>query len=361
MKKTALSALILATLASGNTFAAHTFTNDAGDSLTLDGRFEARYQDRGGNDEGEWNSGSSRFGLKGQMGLDNDWVGFGHAEWGYNSGANGDNIYDRLLYAGVQHEKYGKIAAGTKQWSTFYDIAWFTDMGRIFGSRGSGVYNLADWGISSGTGRAENSITYRNSINEKISYGFTYQTTRENVALASNSTASLKNGIGASITYKPYDGLTLGTAYHQNELDDLSAATVGAKDGDHMRVLLVGTNYSNEGFYTGFTIHIGENWEAASQGSSDVLFDTLGGEFFAYYHFENGLRPTINYNYLKDRGDETNGFERNLLIPGVEYHFKKNKFLVWTEYQFDLGNDQYDGNKFENRDDQFAAGIRYYF
>ncbi len=145
----------------------------------------------------EWNSGSSRFGLKGQMGLDNGWTGFGHAEWGYNSGANGgDNIYDRLLYAGVDHEKYGKIAAGTKQWSTFYDVAWYTDLGRVFGTRGSGVYNLADWGIASGAGRAENSITYRNSINEKVSYGFTYQTTREDVALANNATASLKKRHG---------------------------------------------------------------------------------------------------------------------------------------------------------------------
>ncbi len=82
--------------------------------MTLDGRFDVRYPDKGGDHNGEWNSGSSRFGLKGQMGLDKDWTGFGHAEWGYNSGANGDNIYDRLLYAGVDHEKYGKIAAGTK-------------------------------------------------------------------------------------------------------------------------------------------------------------------------------------------------------------------------------------------------------
>ncbi len=114
MNKSILSAVILTALTSGSAFAAHTFTNDAGDSLTLDGRFDVRYQDKGGDHNGEWNSGSSRFGLKGQMGLDNDWTGFGHAEWGYNSGANGDNIYDRLLYAGVEHEKYGKIAAGTK-------------------------------------------------------------------------------------------------------------------------------------------------------------------------------------------------------------------------------------------------------
>lgn len=360
MKKSTLSAVILAMLASGSAFAAHTFVNDAGDSLTIDGRFDLRYQDKGGDHNGEWNSGSSRFGLKGQMGLDNGWTGFGHAEWGYNSGANGDNIYDRLLYAGVEHEKYGKIAAGTKQWSTFYDVAWYTDLGRVFGTRGSGVYNLSDWGIASGAGRAENSITYRNSINDDISYGFTYQTSREDTKLVGDSTATLKNGLGGSITYKGFEGISIGAAYHQNELADLSAGVQGAKNGDHMRILLLGANYTNGAFYTGVTVHMGENWEAV-KGSSDTLIDTLGGEIYSYYHFVNGLRPTLNYNYMEDRGDEKTGYERNLIIPGVEYHFKKNKFLVWTEYQIDLGKDKFKGSEFVNSDDQFAAGIRYYF
>ncbi len=50
------------------------------------------------------------------LGLDNGWTGFGHAEWGYNSGANGDNnLRPTTVYAGVEHDKYGKIAAGTKR------------------------------------------------------------------------------------------------------------------------------------------------------------------------------------------------------------------------------------------------------
>ncbi|PMG62585.1 porin [Vibrio splendidus] len=364
MNKSILSAVILTALTSGSAFAAHTFTNDVGDSLTLDGRFDVRYQDKGGDHNGEWNSGSSRFGLKGQMGLDNDWTGFGHAEWGYNSGANGDNIYDRLLYAGVEHEKYGKIAAGTKQWSTFYDVAWFTDMGRVFGSRGSGYYNLSDWGISSGTGRAENSITYRNSINDNWKYGFTYQTTREDVAVstrfnqANSDTVTLKNGIGASTLYTVMDGLTIGLAYHQNEFDDVDSTVQNIKDGDTQRIGLLGVNYTNDGLFVGFTYSQGSNWETTSQSE---FYDHRGAEFFTYYHFENGLRPTFNVNYLTDTDDNANGYERQLIIPGLEYHFKKNKFLVWTEYQFDNGKDSYNGVKYENNDDQFAAGIRYYF
>ncbi|WP_313071214.1 porin [Atlantibacter hermannii] len=361
MKKWDLSLMLLVSLTSGSVMAAHSIVNDAGDSLTLDGRFEVRYQDRGGDNYGEWNSGSSRFGLKGKMQLDDGWTGFGHAEWAYNSGSNGDNIYDRLVYAGLEHSSYGKIAAGPKQWSTFYDVAWYTDMGRIFGTRGSGVYNLADWGIASGAGRAENSITYRNAINKEISYGFTYQTARDEVALANNATATLKKGIGASITYKPYDGLTLGAAYHQNELADLTPHVNGVKDGDSMRVMLVGMNYSNGGFYSGMTFHVGENWEAVSEGDNDIMFDTLGGEFYVYYHFDYGFRPTFNYNYMKDRSDETSGYKRILIIPGLEYHFRKDKFLIWAEYQIDQGSDRYNGSKFENRDNQLAAGLRYYF
>ncbi|GAL26597.1 outer membrane porin putative [Vibrio variabilis] len=376
MKKSLLSALVVTALTSASAMAAHTFVNDAGDSLTIDGRFDLRYQDKGEGHNGEWNSGSSRFGLKGVMGLDNGWTGFGHAEWGYNSGANGNNIYDRLLYAGVEHEKYGKIAAGTKQWSTFYDVAWYTDLGRVFGTRGSGAYNLSDWGIASGTGRAENSITYRNSINEDLSYGFTYQTTREDVALSGSdrtgglgiidrdnrATATLKNGMGASLTYRGIEGVTLGAAYHQNELDEVTSNVQGAESGDHMRIMLLGANYTSGGFYAGATFQVGENWESVETShDSNILMDTIGGEVYTYYQFENGLRPTFIYNYLTDRGNDANGFERQLIVPGLEYHFQTNKFLVWTEYQFDLGKDKLVGSSFENREDQFAAGIRYYF
>ncbi|MFA0703972.1 porin, partial [Vibrio sp. 10N.222.48.A8] len=75
---------------------------------------------------------------------------------------------------------------------------------------------------------------------------------------------------GASITYKPVDGVTLGAAYHQNEIADLDSGVVGVENGDNMRIMLLGANYSNGGFYAGATFHVGENWEAVSQGGTDV-------------------------------------------------------------------------------------------
>lgn len=76
---------------------------------------------------------------------------------------------------------------------------------------------------------------------------------------------------------------------------------------------------------------------------------------------KNGLRPTLNVNYLTSKDDNANGYERQTIIPGLEYHFTKNTFLLWAEYQFDQGNDQYKQDHYDNRDNQFSAGIRYYF
>ncbi|GAL14591.1 outer membrane porin putative [Vibrio astriarenae] len=361
-----LSIATITALLSPSIFAAHTFTNDEGDTLTIDGRFEARYRDRGGDTETTVDSGSSRLGFKGQKILADGWVGFGHAEWGYNSGDNGDNIYDRLLYVGVKHDTYGNLSVGTKQWSAFYDVAWFTDMGRVFGTRASGVYNLEDWGIASGTGRAENSLVYRNNIGDSWKYGITLQSARHDVGLSGSgdnrATATLDKGLGGSLLYSGIENVSIGVAYQQNEVNDLNLSVDGIKDGDMMRILLLGANYSDKHWYLGATAHVGENWESIETSSAtNAMFDTWGAEFYGYYHFDNGFRPTINYNYFESR-DTNVDYTRHLLAPGLEYHFTRNTFLLWAEYQIDMGSDQLVSDfEFDTADNQFAAGLRYYF
>ena len=360
-KLKALPLVILTTVAATQA-SAFTWENDNGDSLTINGRFEAR-QDKGDNHDGEWNSGSSRLGLMGVKQLEDGWKGFGHAEWGYDSGANGNSFYDRLLYAGVEHDTYGKIAAGTKQWSTFYDVSWVTDMGRAYGTRGSGQYNMVDWGISSGTGRAANSLTYRNNFGD-LSYGLTYQTTRNNVGLSSNGdtllTGTLKNGIGASANYKLTDSITVGLAYHQNEFDDLDAGVNNIKDGDKQNIGLLALSYSSTDLFLGFTASQASNWEVNDTGD---FFDSRGVEFFAGYFVTDKFRTTFNYNNMNARDDKANGYRRETYTPGLEYHFVRNTYVLWTEYQFDSGNDKWNGKEghYERRGNQMSAGIRYYF
>ena len=372
MKKFTLSALTLAMLGSTAASAALTYEFDNGDSLSFDGRFEARFQDERGNADTKWNSGSSRFGLKGIKKLEDGWEGFGHAEWGYNSGSNGSDIYDRLLYAGLEHDTYGKIAVGPKQWSTFYDVAWVTDMGRTYGTRASGVYNLTDWGISSGTGRAANSVTYRNSLSDRLSYGFTYQSTRTGVSLTSNQNdlddnnsaknvqGTLKNGMGASANYKLTDNITFGLAYHQNEFADLDAGVKNVKNGDNQRLSLMALSYSTSDLFLGLTASQGQNWEI---NDTAEFYDSKGVEFFAGYFITDKIRPTFNFNYLSDRDDKANGYRRKTFTPGMEYHFVKNSLILWAEYQIDRGTDKWsrDAEKYQSRDNQLSAGLRYMF
>ena len=359
--KLTMTAMLVA-LASGPALADYTVTNENGDSLTLNGRFEVRYQDNGGDSDGVFNSGSSRIGLMGIKNFDNGWKGIGHAEWGINAGSNGNDIYDRLLYAGVEHDTYGKILVGTKQWSTFYDVAWFADLGRTYGSRASGYYNLADWGISSGLGRAENSITYRNNIGDRFKYGFTYQGTRSEVGLdggvdGESAAMTLKNGMGGSFTYKVSDSITLGAAYHQNDLHDISTNTSGAQDGDTSRIALVGVNYSKDAVYLGLTHSQGDKSEVTTGGE---FIKHHGTELYTHYHFDNGVRLTFNYNHLADKNSD---YHRTTYTPGVEYHFEYNKFLVWAEYNINDSQDFYNAatGQYEGRDNAFSAGIRYYY
>ncbi|MBJ3592279.1 hypothetical protein JGC56_14220 [Salmonella enterica subsp. enterica serovar Saintpaul] len=61
--------------------------------------------------------------------------------------------------------------------------------------------------------------------------------------------------------------LTFGAAYHQNEIEDLSTHAAGVENGESMRIILLGANYSKDDFYLGVTFHVGENWEAASMGA----------------------------------------------------------------------------------------------
>ena len=354
---------VLAALAAGNA-AAYTAENDNGDSLTFHGRFEARYQDNGGDSEPVVNSGSSRFGVLAKKNLANDWTGIAHAEWGFNSGASGTDIYDRLLYSGLEHDTYGKILVGTKQWGVIYDVAWFADLGRTYGSRGAGYYNLSDWGISSGHGRAANSITYRNSITDNLKFGLQYQTTRTDVGLdAGSGTMTLKNGIGASLSYKLNDIISLGVAYNQNDIHDidhgLNATPIdrGAKDGDTSRFGLVGMNIAKDGFYLGLTHSHGDKAEVTTGGE---FIRHHGTEMYTHYHFDNNLRLTFNINHLADKDSD---YHRTTYSPGAEYHFDYNNFFVWAEYNINESQDNYnaDTGLYEGRDNAFSMGIRYNF
>jgi predicted porin len=319
-------------------------------------RLEAVYGDA----TNQWDSGTSRFGLKGRARLVDEWAVFGETEWGYamDLGADpheGDNITKRLGYAGVSHDRYGSLAYG-QQWSAVFDVAWWTDMGWRFGSTAFGAYSLADYGVTSGTARAEHAWVYRNSVGEQVSYALQYQPERAHNDLGYGVNASLDNSLGGSLVYSPAPFVQLGAAYYQNRYTDVTPGH-GIDEGDTGHLAMLGAKYADGTWFLASNLVHGENWEIAENGQ---FYDSLGAQVYGHYHFESGWRLHMNLNYLTDLGQRSDGYERKLVIPGVSYHFIKDKALVWVEYQYDLGK-HYDGTGYRRNDDTWALGLYYQF
>lgn len=62
----------------------------------------------------------------------------------------------RLAFVGFEGPQ-GRVSFG-KQWSTYYDVAVFTDQAPFFGGSASGTYNAGTDGGVSGTGRANQAL-----------------------------------------------------------------------------------------------------------------------------------------------------------------------------------------------------------
>ncbi|MCY1390961.1 Outer membrane protein F [compost metagenome] len=317
-------------------------------------RLEAVYGDA----TNQWDSGTSRFGFKGRAKFAEDWSLFGESEWGYNMdlGADpheGDDIARRLGYAGISHSRLGSLAFG-QQWSAVFDVAWWTDMGWRFGSTAFGAYSLADYGVTSGTARAEDALVYRNSLGERLSYALQWQPQRSHNDLGYGVNASLDDSMGGSVVYTPAQYVSLGAAYYQNRYTDVTPGH-GIEEGDKGHLSLLGAKYEDGTWFLATNLAHGDNWEIAENGQ---FYDSLGTQIYGHYHFNSGWRVHLNLNYLTDLGQRSQDYERKLVIPGLSYHFIKDKALVWAEYQYDLGK-HYDGVGYSRNDDTWAVGLYY--
>lgn len=330
---------------------------DTDTSLTFSGRVEARYntyQD----DSNLWDSGSTRWSLAVNQAINDDLDFLAEGEWGLN--VTEDNYDDdphvtqRLLYAGLDHDRFGKLTGG-KLWGVIYDVGWWTDMGRKFGSRAFGVYNYSDWGQVSGAGRADQAVAWRKGFGD-WKLGLQYQGRRSDEDLGYGVEADLTDGIGGSLRRPVGENLEAGVAYYQNTYDEVTSGA-GVEDGDEARLWLAGLKYRTESVHAAVNVGYSQDWEIADNGQ---FFDALGVQAYTFYHFDNGLRPNFNFNWLGDAGEKSEGYRRLTYIYGLEYHFERDRFLVWSEYQDNHGNG-WNGQGYEDAEDEWTLGVRYYF
>lgn len=237
----AVSLLAALSLSSAQAFELY---RDADTELSFHGRLEVRYntyQD----DSDMWDSGSTRWGVNFAQGITESLDALAESEWEFN--VNEDNynddphVHQRLLYVGFDHDRYGKLLYG-QQWSVVYDVAWWTDMGRKYGSRAFGAYNYRDWGEASGTGRAEKALTWRQQFgNWKL--GLQYQWRRSNENLGYGVNSDLDHGTGVSLRYPIAEHIEAGASYYRNTYKNMTSGS-GVSSGDDAQLWLTGLKYT---------------------------------------------------------------------------------------------------------------------
>lgn len=235
----------------------------------------------------------------------------------------------RLGYLGMDFGKWGRLTLG-KQWSVYYDITSYTDLFNVFGGQGSATYNAGTDGGSSGTGRADQSVIYRNRMG-KFTFGLQAQAKN-----AFNN--EWIDGFGVSAQYEILKGLRIGGAFNRSYISDLliEQSNVLGLSGNPT-YYSAGISYRSRHVDLGFVFAKQSNGDLTEgliivpDGGEEfptVIFDATGFEFFGKYKWQE-FAVLGGYNfYDPDTEDLIEPYGRKVvsdqfgvknLILGAEY------------------------------------------
>jgi len=136
-----------------------------------------------------------------------------------------DQVFgNRQGFVGVDFGAFGRVAVG-KQWSVHSDVTLYTtDQFIVFGSQASATYTAGTDGGFLATGRADQALTYRNTLFNVLSLGGQLQ-----FRSADNSETIDGAGLSAQITVLP--GVSLAASYTKSYFDDEAIARIrGLRD-----------------------------------------------------------------------------------------------------------------------------------
>lgn len=235
----------------------------------------------------------------------------------------------RLGYIGIDLNKWGTFSAG-KQWGVYYDVTSYTDKFNVFGGQGSATYVAGTDGGATGTGRADQSLTYRNKLGP-VSLG-------AQVQMRSAYNGYFFDGFGLSAQVNILKDLKVGAAFNQSYLVDTlvsSGGILGLKD--HPTYFTLGASY------TGKRFELGAVWATETNGdltkglvndpiqgliTPTVVYNAQGVEFFGKLKFEK-LNILAGYNFYNPETEDIKlpsgakpvsaEFERKYLVLGLEY------------------------------------------
>jgi predicted porin len=269
-------------------------------------------------------------------------------------------VFTRLGYVHLTHEKWGTIGIG-KQWGAYYDVTAGSDILNYWGGHASGAYNLNGDGGISGTGRADQAMTWRNSFgNLKIALQIQAQDEVVTVDLPDDHPlaefngqhiATVGNGFGASTIYS-FNNITVGLGYNVSDIE-IEPAFGGTTEDDTITAFSIAYGANGQpGLYAFLLVAKAENHEINDVGQ---YIDTKGTELIVKYTLDNGLSVYGGFNHLEP-DDAYNGGEYELQYNfiGAEYQLFSDKAKVFVETRLE-DSTSFDG--VNNDDNQIALGL----
>ena len=317
-------------------------------------------------DADEFTDSGSRWGLSVAHKIENDWTVGVTFEWATNfekntnlqlsgdaslqNGSSGESLSSRLGMVHASHEKWGTIAVG-KQWGVFYDVVSVTDVLNYFGGNATGVYNFNGDGGLSGTGRAEQAISWRKSF-DNLNVAVQLQMQDEPVDFENTDVeiATMGNGYGVAVSYN-FSNFTLGAAYNLNEIE--FAPGIPFADEDDIATAVSATyGDSSQGLHVAFSGVVSENHEIIE---GDTFMDATGSELYVRYSLESDFGVYGGYNMLES-DTSGNDYELFFTYVGTDYKFENGFGLLFVEAK--VNDNTTSLGETGNDSTELAAGFR---
>ena len=266
---------------------------------------------------------TSRLGIRGQLDVSRTYEFFGRIEFGTNlvgdvtrfliggdpgtqEGSEDVALPLRLAFIGFEGPQ-GRASFG-KQWSTYYDVAVFTDQAPFFGGSASGTYNAGTDGGVSGTGRADQALQYRFAISH-FKFGVQAQ-----IRNKTDNDQSFADTWGISTNYQFDEGITLGAAFNQVRDGVENPQPEEPKLGG--QAFIAGVRWRNPQNYYAVTYSDFRNHEKDDLGR---FFSGHGWELFADHRLTERFGIGGTYTYQKPESAHPGEYKIDFLSLGAGY------------------------------------------
>ncbi len=282
---------------------------------------------------------------------------------GQGNDRNGEDIFLRLGYVGL--ETPSTFLTFGKNWSTYYQIASFTDRFQGTGAGASGTFNAGTDGGASGTGRADEVFQTRLHIGNPRGLLSRYKPFNLNLQFQPGEkiphaqSTRYQYSAGFSAILERQDNLKIGIAanYAAIASEDLSSLESIGIQGDDLSVLL-GFQWFGKKWYAATTFSWLDNHMTTQNG---IYFKAWGSEGYGHYHIWDKVWLVGGWNYLEPQhGEEQAGsYVLRYVVLGLRYTFKDFQRMIYANIRFDSSRLSSTSN--EELSNVYTIGVKWDF